>query len=237
MLKAALDYLIQKGIEENPIVDTGYGMFSKVQLNRITEPRIETLEVSTLTSLVEFLMNDVDMTDEKYLIHVVNPYTVDLLLPLREDGKRQHVMRASAYLPNNIHYGRFIDTESFNIMLQSSFADNEGKSLLLKFTGLIKDESVKKTGDNGVSQSVTIKTGVATVGEAEVPNPVELAPYRSFSEIEQVESKFIFRMKDGPQAALFEADGGAWKNQAMKRIRHFIETSLEGCNIQYDIVS
>lgn len=238
MLKEALNFLIQKGVEEEPIVVTEYGIYSKMPLNRLSLPKVDTLEVSTLTSLIDFLKNDVDemLDDDSYLIHVVNPCTVDLLLPLGEDGKRQLVLRASAYLPNNIHYERFIDTERFNIMLQSSFVDKGDRALLLKFTGLIKDEKVKQTGDNGVSQSVTIKTGVATVGDAEVPNPVTLAPYRTFAEIEQVESQFIFRMQDGPTAGLFEADGGAWKNKVMNRIRHFIEDSLKGCNVKYDIV-
>ena len=239
MLREALNFLIQKGVEENPIVETEYGTFSKMQLSRIKLPNVSTLEVSTLTSLIDFLKNDVDgmADDDSYLIHIVTPNTVKLLLPLGEDGTRQCVLTAITYLPGNIHYGRFIDTEQFNIMLQSSFVDIGDRALLLKFTGLIKDEKVKQTGDNGVSQSVTIKTGVATVSDAEVPNPVMLAPYRTFAEIEQVESPFIFRMQDGPVAALHEADGGAWRNKTMLRIRHFIEESLEGCNVKYDIVS
>lgn len=115
-------------------------------------------------------------------------------------------------------------------MLQSSFVDIGTKSTLLKYTGLIQDEAVKTTGDDGVSQQVTVKTGVASVGQAIVPNPVELAPYRTFPEIEQPLSKFIFRMKEGPSAAIFEADGGAWRNEAMNNIREYLEENLRDYN-------
>lgn len=43
----------------------------------------------------------------------------------------------------------------------------------------------------------------------------------------QPESKFVFRMQDGPRAALFEADGGAWKNDAMLSIKKFLEEQLK----------
>lgn len=114
-----------------------------------------------------------------------------------------------------------------NIMLQSSFVDNKDRNLLLKVTGNVKDEAVKSVGDNGVSQAVTIKTGVASVSDVVVPNPVTLAPFRTFQEVEQPESKFIFRMKDGPSAALYEADGGAWRNEAMKNIKSSSKNSLK----------
>ena len=120
-----------------------------------------------------------------------------------------------------------MDTERFNIMLQSAFVDNTDKILLLKYTGLIQEENVKDTGDDGISQAVTIKTGVATVGQAIVPNPVSLAPFRTFPEVTQPSSKFIFRMQEGPKAALYEADGGAWRNEAILSIKSYLQKELE----------
>ncbi len=111
--------------------------------------------------------------------------------------------------------------------------DDEGvrlldyKKMLLQVTGCIKEEAIKQVGDDGVSQSATIKTGVASVEPIIVPNPVMLAAYRTFQEIEQPVTKFIFRMKDGPSAALFEADGGMWKNLAIERIREYLSTELK----------
>ena len=223
--KEALEYLVELGYEEDALVETDKGLFSKMPLTRVKLPKVETLHVSTLNSVVDFIEENVDDYHGEWLIQVVNHKEVRLLTPINE-GERDVILRAEAILPESIPYGRFIDTENFNIALQSRFADKGDRALLLKFTGLIRDDAVKVTGDDGVSQKTTIKTGVATVGEAVVPNPVILAPYRTFPEIEQVESKFIFRMQEGPSASLFEADGGAWINETMERIREYLVDRL-----------
>ncbi|MDY0235087.1 MAG: hypothetical protein RBR71_03625 [Gudongella sp.] len=235
--KEALEYLVRLGYDEDVLVDTDFGLFSKINLVRIKLPKVETLQVSNLTSVIEFLKANIDEWESRLLIQVVSPCEVRVLTPLDSERDRQEILRASAILPNNIRYDSFIDTEQFNIMLQASFADKGDKALVLKFTGLIRDEAVKETGDNGISQKVTIKTGIASVGEAEVPNPVNLAPYRSFPEIDQVGSKFVFRMQEGPKAALYEADGGAWKNEAMKRIKEYLKENLKEQEEYIDIIS
>jgi hypothetical protein len=100
------------------------------------------------------------------------------------------------------------------------------QDLLLKVIGNVEEKNVRQTGDNGIAQAVTIKTGVATADDVLVPNPVSLAPFRTFLEVEQPISDFIFRMKDGPKGAIFEADGGAWRNQAISNVREYLEVEL-----------
>lgn len=55
-------------------------------------------------------------------------------------------------------------------------------------------------------------------------------PYRTFTEVAQPMSNFIFRVKDndryGVTCALFEADGGAWKNEAKANIKAHLEKEL-----------
>ncbi len=92
--------------------------------------------------------------------------------------------------------------------------------------GNVSEDNIRQTGDDGVSQAVTINQGIATKADVRVPNPVDLAPYRTFLEVEQPTSQFIFRMKDGPRGAIFEADGGAWRNQAIVNIREYLKEEL-----------
>lgn len=51
-----------------------------------------------------------------------------------------------------------------------------------------------------------------------------------FVEVDQPASQFIFRMKQeqgmGIRCALFEADGGAWKNQACQNIEQYLKKEL-----------
>lgn len=225
--KEALEYLVDLGMERDSIIQLEQGTFSRENLKRVNDPVATTLKVSTLTGLVDYIKTNVDQIKGELLIHVNAHNEVRLYSPLNCDRERELYIRAEAILPNNIRYNDFLDTERFNIMLQSSFVDAGDKAVLLKYTGLVQDEAVKSTGDDGVSQQVTVKTWVASVGQAIVPNPVSLAPYRTFPEVEQPTSKFIFRMQSGPRAALFEADGGAWRNQAILNIKNYLEKELE----------
>lgn len=225
--REALEYLVNLGEKKEPIIELDQGTFSRVSLNRVTEPVASKLTVSTLTGLVDYIKTNVDHLEGKLLIQVKSPEEVALYSPLNADREREKYVSAEAILPNNVVYDRFLDTERFNIMLQSAFVDDEDKSKLLKYTALITDDTVKNFGDDGISQKVTVKTGVASVSDAVVPNPVTLAPFRTFPEVEQPESKFIFRMKEGPTAALFEADGGAWRNTAILGIKEYLKEALK----------
>lgn len=223
----SLEYLVNLGEKKEAIIELDQGTFSRVSLNRVTEPVASKLTVSTLTGLVDYIKTNVDKLEGKLLIQVKSPEEVTLYSPLNADREREKYVSTEAILPNNVVYDRFLDTERFNIMLQSAFVDDEDKSKLLKYTALITDDTVKNFGDDGISQKVTVKTGVVSVSDAVVPNPVTLAPFRTFPEVEQPESKFIFRMKEGPSAALFEADGGAWRNKAILNIKAYLEKELE----------
>lgn len=227
MNKEAMEYLVNLGENDDPIIQLAQGTYSRVGLSRVTEPIANALTVSTLTGLVDYIKGNVDKLKGELLIQVKSQDEVRLYSPLNEDKERELYIKAEAILPNNVRYDQFIDTERFNIMLQSSFVDAGDKKTLLQYTGLVQDENVKSIGDDGVSQQVTVKTGVASVGQAIVPNPVSLAPYRTFPEVEQPISKFIFRMKEGPSAAIYEADGGAWRNEAIKNIKEYLEEELK----------
>lgn len=225
--KEAMEYLVNLGEKDDPIIQLAQGTYTRINLNRVTDPVASSLKVSTLTGLVDYIKGNIDGLKGELLIQVKAEDEVKLYSPLNQDRERELYVNAIAIIPNNFRYDQFIDTERFNIMLQSSFVDIGDKKALLQYTGLVQDENVKSIGDDGISQQVTVKTGVASVAQAVVPNPVSLAPYRTFPEVEQPVSKFIFRMQDGPRAALFEADGGSWRNTAIKNIKEYLEEELK----------
>lgn len=222
--REALEYLV--GLGETKIIEVNGQQYSTKQLHHVKMPKPAELVTTTLTALVDYIKSEMDQKFSKLLVHVVSPSEVALYSEIRSDDERECYMVCKALTPNNIRYNNFLDTESFNIMLQSSFVDNDDKAILLKVTGNVKEENVQQVGDDGVSQGVAIRTGVASVATVKVPNPVSLAPYRTFPEIKQPESKFIFRMQSGPRAALYEADGGAWRNEAMYNIKEYLQDML-----------
>lgn len=223
MIKEALQYLI--GIGNTKVFTTESGQeYSSQPIHLIKQPTPGALMIRNLSGLVDYLKANFD-NQPPVLIHVARPTRVDVFSTYNRDFERNHLIRAEAFLPD-ISFGRFLDPETFNILLQSCFVPNEHRAVVLKVVGNIKEETVSAVGDDGISQQVTAKTGVATVENVVVPNPVALKPFRTFVEIEQPESEFVFRMKSGPSAALFEADGGAWKLTAIARIKDYLQEAL-----------
>lgn len=228
MLKEALQYII--GLAE-PVVEVyNDEYYSDKPLHRVENyiPKAECVTVHTLTSLLDYIFSNIDEMADRMIVAVESPTCVRLYSQLDDNRDREYLMKAEALLPE-FRFNSFMDQESFCIALQSKFISNQDRELLLKFAGTVEAGTVAQYGDDGVTQKATIKTGLASKGEAIIPNPVTLIPYRTFLEVQQPASDFIFRMREnhGVECAIFEADGGAWKNEAMRSIKDFLETILQ----------
>ncbi len=232
MIKKALEYLVELA---KPNFETigGY-VYSDKPLERIDyNPKAAKIEMNTLSSLIDYIKENVDEMSGKMIIHVQSPTLVQMYSELDYERKREYMVEVNASVPD-FRFNQFSDHEPFCINLQSKFIDDPetDRALLLKFAGTVEAGTVAEYGDDGVTQKATVKTGIASKGEAIVPSPVTLKPFRTFVEVEQPLSNFVFRMKqdryDGIQCALFEADGGAWKIAAMKEIKTYLKEQLEG---------
>lgn len=238
MIKEALQYII--GLQQPRIQKINnqeyYFHNNNIPMLVDTCRECETLEISTLTSLVEYIKNrmpdDFSTADgmPKMIVHVESETEVRLVTVFNDDMKRWELAKVKARLPR-IALNEFVDQEKFIIQMQSMFAETTDKTIVLQVAGNVEDKTVANYGDDGVSQKATIKTGLANVEDVIVPNPVILRPFRTFHEVEQPDIEFIFRMKNGVggvSCALFEADGGAWKFNAVHSIAEYLEKELKG---------
>lgn len=236
MLEKAIKFLMNSGIKPdervvdieteygiNTVVIDNHGVYQEVKAPVVRAK--QALEINTLTGLVAYVKANLEKQDAKFYLQVADEKTVHLKNTLDVDGGRETLVTVNAIVPH-FNYKHFHDTEELIIAFQSIFTTTIDRDILLKVIGNVKEENVRTTGDNGFSQAVAVKTGVATVDDVVVPNPVSLAPYRTFLEVEQPASDFIFRMKDGPKGAIFEADGGAWRNEAINNISEFLAEQL-----------
>lgn len=112
------------------------------------------------------------------------------------------------------------------IALQSRFMGTGDRDKLLLFLGAgIRSEDIGESTDTGYAQTVALKRGVHIVqtDPAPVPNPVTLAPFRTFRDVAQPASLFVFRVRKSrtggvaPELRLIEADGGTWSLTAIER--------------------
>jgi len=195
-----------------------------------------TLKLGTLAGFAAYVRDNHDgLGLDQLLAHVVGPTRVELLGPLC-GAFRQRATLATADLglfgAAAFGFGQWHDMETFIIGLQAAFVHTTVLTDVLKLIGNVKDEAVRQTTDDGVTQSVVAKQGAVLVAEVPVPNPVTLAPYRTFREVAQPESRFILRLRSGgPTCALFEADGGAWKLEAVALVKTWLMAALEGTSV------
>ncbi|HEL2353145.1 TPA: hypothetical protein U1W16_000532 [Streptococcus suis] len=230
-IKAALEYAVELNQHGLEIVTAGDGReYYNANKTRMVEldpkryPR--TLELSTLTSLVEYLKSDLNgMQDQRLIVAVEKNDEVCVWSENDEFEHRTLLVDVKARVPE-LTFGRFISSEQFNIMLQSNFIDDADRGALLDFASALKIENGAEIEDNGVSQVATVKTGVASLAKGKVPNPVDLRPYRTFNEVEQPASKFVFRIDKNAQMALFEADGKRWVQEAVGNIAAYLKAEL-----------
>lgn len=227
-LKETIQYIV--GLSEPHIQYIGGETYSDKTLHRISHnPNAEPIKLNTLSSLITYICSNVDEFHAKVIVHVQSPTRVQMYSALDADRERETFVEVNALLPS-FAFDQFMEHEKFCIALQSKFIDTGDRAILLKFAGTVEAGSVAEYGDDGVSQKATIKTGITAKAEALVPSPAVLAPYRTFLDIPQPESSFIFRMKqdkyDGIQCAIFEADGGAWKMQAVSDIKKYLSEYL-----------
>ena len=203
---------------------------------KVGRPVPETLRVKTLTAMVDYLNKGPDnllLTD--LLCHVESPTSVKLYSSLTGEFNERDLYIEANLEQLQLKFNTYLSGEAFNILLQSCFLDYPDdrtkatdRGLVLAYCSNVKEVASGVTLDDGVTQSVTVKKGIAAVENVTLPNPVKLRPYRTFTEVEQPASQFVFRAAEGPEFMLVEADGGAWKAEAMQNIKKFMEFEVPG---------
>lgn len=231
MLKEFVEKLLELKRPETIQVDER--QYSTIDIKPVYEAECSPIKVYNLDSLIKYLKDNPDKNaDNTKIINVTNPLEVVVLSSLfgKFKQREKYIVADYSELLPSINFGRYCNIEEFIIMLKSKFIMTEDLEKIIKVVGNITNENVTNYNDDGVTQKVTTKTGIARVGEVALPPKIKLKPYRTFIEIEQPESEFLLRAKkgyEGIEFALFEADGGAWKKEAVKNITYYLKSELE----------
>lgn len=215
-------------------VDINGLKYSDRTLHIVMPPRADGVCVTTLQGLVDLYVADLDTVNAgKVLVHVTNPTTVQIISKDGDTFGRRHVWVQAQY-PKDIQkfpFGSFMAPEQFIIQVQAGFqrvkvqADDGSMALdldyVLKTVSAISAGATNTSEDDGISQTVNMKRGIVLKGTDTLKSRVNLAPFRTFPEVDQVISQFIFRAQGDEQnikLALFEADGGRWRLDAVAEI-------------------
>lgn len=191
------------------------------------EYKEDTLKLTTLTGFVDFCIKEKLLSEKAACIHVESEANVSVLSNVGGTFLTRTVFALAVPILPAFPFGTYLSHSEFMIAMQSKFMDSVDRTTILRVLGTVKEEAVRTSMDDGVTQKVTASAGVVLQSEVTVPNPVILKPFRTFLEVEQPPSQFVLRVKsdkagDLPSAALFEADGGRWRNEAMASIAEYL---------------
>lgn len=248
-VRAVEEYLINTGVKlqeakempEIREINGGTYVFFGGRMNRMERvlpddpPEPSSVNVFSLNGLVDMIRADVDgMFDEDqptHIVRVTDETTVEVISPaIGVHQTRYRRILCKAPVPH-IRFGEYLETEDFQVMMQTCFMESEARNLVMRLAGSMSREQSMRRSDDGMTQTVQVQTGVVTVGDVSLKNPVPLTPLRTFYEVDQVTSPFILRFDENARAALYEGDGGAWRLKAVTAVADWLRKQLEDCNV------
>lgn len=231
MLSNFVDKILDIHLPEE--VSVNGRQYSTRELKPVLEPKIDILTVSTLSGLADLAGASFEGFNTKDFVVQVEDYSSVAVVGKMSTGpwwQRVRLVRAKMTETIGFTFGTFLGHEAFVIGLQSNFVDGDDREMVLKIASNVTNQTVVTSKDDGISQEVGVKQGVHLQDAKEIRR-VKLAPYRIFREVEQPISEFVFRARqdrDGevPKLALFEADGGKWKLDAVENVARKLRVIL-----------
>lgn len=212
-------------------------VYSDKSLTPVQAPPVQPIQVQTLAGFRD-LYRLLDQS-AKGIIQIED-YSSVWLMSKEVDPWQRRPAYVHAKLGDapRFRFGTWLDPEEFVIGMLTMFEDadygSDHKKVVRLISGLAA-EAVTISSDDGISQQVVTRQGMVTKDSEKVSPRVSLSPYRTFREVSQPMSDFILRLRSRqgqmPSCALFEADGGEWKNAAVKTIREYFAQELPGADI------
>ena len=192
-------------------------------------PKARAVAAHTLTALLDYIENCAEEfpLGSQMIIHIVDPMTVRLMSQLDKERTRETLFESEAEV-SCFRFNQWYDQESFMIALQSNFVKNEDLELVMKLSGNIVSKMSRPMQMTHFSVRY-YECSVASKAPVIVPNPVTLIPFRTFQEVEQPESQFVFRIGEqngAPAFKLVEAEGGLWRLKAINQLKEYISNVL-----------
>ncbi|SRR5260370_442113 len=237
MLKEFVDRILALG--EPSFHSIGELEYSDKELKLIKPPQVGSVDCSTLQGLVDLRDGELDDAKAKgdLLVHITSPTTVELISRESDTHGRRRLWAKAVYPEcKSFSFANWLDPESFIIQAQQHFqrvkvetddgSFSKDLDYVLKVASKISAEYAADNEDDGFAQRVVVRQGVALKTDTVLQPMVNLALYRTFAEIDQVLSTFVFRSRvDGGTAklALFEGDGGRWKINAVAAIKAWLK--------------
>lgn len=200
---------------------------------QLRKPTATTIGVNSLDGLVKMIKNALNDSEVEGMHGIYKPFVVNIdfnrikvMSALCEDKSRNYLVEAEPMIPR-LSIGHDLTVEEMIILLSTSFVPTENTQKFIESLSSLRVVEEVEFNDDGVGQTVTAKKGASMNQKYQIQPIVKLQPIRTYAEIEQVESKFLFRVNKDGTVCLREADGGQWKYETQKRIVAYLEEHLK----------
>lgn len=233
-----IEDLVEKAHENYEEHIIGDDLYVTKKLHKVYPEKCETISLNSLDALVDFIKTTIISDKEKFempLIIRANYDEISVISSLDKDMNRNRIAVASPILPR-IKFDYWMSMEEFIIQLQTCFVHTENQEKLISIVCKFSSTTETEITDDGLGQNVTItaKNGLNSICKI---NPiVKLKPYLTYYEVEQPETMFLVRVRDGGELRIIEADGGAWKQIARQRVSEFLNDKLADLIASGDVV-
>ena len=187
--------------------------------------------LATVSGLIAAYKSGVDDLPTADVAFRIDGPTIVAIQSLRSDdfGRRHIFATAQHKEESGFLFGKYYTPEDFLIAFRAGFLFNENAVKIQTLCSSLSAESGVSVSDDGMSQTITVRQGAVTRTAVELPPEIPLIPWRTFREVNQVESKFLIRMKavkdSLPLIAIFEIDG-KWKLDVVESISAYILKNL-----------
>jgi hypothetical protein len=229
-LADAIQKIINIHNPPEPYYEIDGKVFTTLDLQEVKPQRDTALSVTvnSLDGVVSMIQSEGSIFKETFpiFVRVSNYDEVKVFTSLDKELDR-HIIYAFISDTPQFEFNCFHDYENMIIALRSLFNQDGETAYILDLISKISDENSIATSDNGLSQQVEVKKGVALKDREKIRSRVTLRPYRTFLEVEQPIGTFLLRLREGGQIALFEADGGLWKLTAKRTIAAYLNDKLK----------
>ena len=185
MLAKMIDKIVS--LKETKIFEIDGQTYADASLTRIPPhvDRPDCISVSGLDSICKLIRTELEKVGTTIMVQVKSNDTVEVMTTYLSDFSRNTLYRAKADAPG-LRTG-FRGREVALIELRSLCIPNEGTAYLLDLLSRMTNENSVSTNDNGVTQTVEARQGVALNALVEIKPRVMLRPFRTFLEVEQPE--------------------------------------------------
>ena len=190
------------------------------------KPMPRCIDLTGLDSICKMVCNEADHVGLQIFIQVKDYKNVSVFTSLDGDEDRLYLYKCAADTPS-VTMGRFMPYENAVIELRSLYIPNQDTEYLLQLLSSISNESKVTSMDNGVTQKVEAKSGIALSSMVTIKPRVTLRPFRTFIEVAQPESEFLLRINERGEIGMFPADGGVWKLEATRNAAAYFENELK----------